>query len=160
MSKTYTYKGSEYRVKDNNLKQLRILQPLKKELARLTFEATKGIDRSILLKYQQRLKQLNLEIYRMKERKEDTTAKENELKELIQKYETDSEVATLNNFIESQNESVMLDLFFNEDLMRQSIPAIVEGDYSIFNYDEDEFYLFAGQVISDFFLSMRKQDKN
>ena len=160
MSKTYTYKKSEYRVKDNNLKQLRILQPLKKELARLTFEATKGIDRSILLKYQQRLKQLNLEIYRMKERKEDTTAKENELKELIQKYETDSEVATLNNFIESQNESVMLDLFFNEDLMRQSIPAIVEGDYSIFNYDEDEFYLFAGQVISDFFLSMRKQDKN
>ena len=160
MSKTYTYKGSEYKVKDNNLKQLRILQPLKKELARLTFEATKGIDRSILLKYQQRLKQLNLEIYRMKERKEDATAKENELKELIQKYETDSEVATLNNFIESQNESVMLDLFFNEDLMRQSIPAIVEGDYSIFNYDEDEFYLFAGQVISDFFLSMRKQDKN
>ena len=160
MSKIYTYKGSEYKVKDNNLKQLRILQPLKKELARLTFEATKGIDRSILLKYQQRLKQLNLEIYRMKERKEDATAKENELKELIQKYETDSEVATLNNFIESQNESVMLDLFFNEDLMRQSIPAIVEGDYSIFNYDEDEFYLFAGQVISDFFLSMRKQDKN
>ena len=160
MSKTYTYKGSEYRVKENNLKQLRILQPLKKELAKLTFEATKGIDRSILLKYQQRLKQLNLEIYRMKERKEDATAKENELKELIQKYETDSEVATLNNFIESQNESVMLDLFFNEDLMRQSIPAIVEGDYSIFNYDEDEFYLFAGQVISDFFLSMRKQDKN
>ena len=160
MSKTYTYKGSEYRVKENNLKQLRILQPLKKELAKLTFEATKGIDRSILLKYQQRLKQLNLEIYRMKERKEDATAKENELKELIQKYDTDSEVATLNNFIESQNESVMLDLFFNEDLMRQSIPAIVEGDYSIFNYDEDEFYLFAGQVISDFFLSMRKQDKN
>ena len=160
MSKTYTYKGSEYRVKDNNLKQLRILQPLKKELARLTFEAAKGIDRSILLKYQQRLKQLNLEIYRMKERKEDATAKENELKELIQKYETDSEVATLNNFIESQNESVMLDLFFNEDLMRQSIPAIVEGDYSIFNYDEDEFYLFAGQVISDFFLSMRKTDSN
>ena len=160
MSKTYTYKGSEYKVKDNNLKQLRILQPLKKELARLTFEAAKGIDRSILLKYQQRLKQLNLEIYRMKERKEDATAKENELKELIQKYETDSEVATLNNFIESQNESVMLDLFFNEDLMRQSIPAIVEGDYSIFNYDEDEFYLFAGQVISDFFLSMRKTDSN
>ena len=54
----------------------------------------------------------------------------------------------------------MLDLFFNEDLMRKSIPAIVDGDYSIFNYDEDEFYLFAGQIISDFFLSMRKKDSN
>ena len=36
MSKTYHYKGSEYTVKENNLKQLRILQPLKKELARLS----------------------------------------------------------------------------------------------------------------------------
>ena len=96
----------------------------------------------------------------MKERKEDFTTKEKELKDLIEQYETDSEVATLNNFIESQNESVMLDLFFNEDLMRKSIPAIVDGDYSIFNYDEDEFYLFAGQIISDFFLSMRKRDSN
>ena len=54
----------------------------------------------------------------------------------------------------------MLDLFFNEELMRKSIPAIGDGDYSIFNYDEDEFYLFAGQIISDFFLSMRKRDSN
>ncbi len=160
MSKTYHYKGSEYTVKENNLKQLRILQPLKKELARLSFESTKGIDRKILLQYQLKLRQLNLEIARMKERKEDPSAKETELKALIEQYETDSEVATLNNFIESQNESVMLDLFFNEDLMRKSIPAIVDGDYSIFNYDEDEFYLFAGQIISDFFLSMRKRDSN
>ena len=160
MSKIYTYKGSEFKVKENNLKQLRILQPLKKELARLEFESKKNLDRKILLKYQIKLKELRLNIARMKERKEDTTAKEKELKELIEAYETDSEVATLNNFIESQNESIMMDLFFNEDLMRQSIPAIVEGDYSIFNYDEDEFYLFAGQVISDFFLSMRKTDSN
>lgn len=160
MPRTYTYKGSEFKVKENNLKQLRILQPLKKELARLEFESKKNLDRKILLKYQIKLKELRLNIARMKERKEDTTAKEKELKELIEAYETDSEVATLNNFIESQNESIMLDLFFNEDLMRQSIPAIVEGDYSLFNYDEDEFYLFAGQVISDFFLSMRKTDSN
>lgn len=160
MPRTYTYKGSEFKVKENNLKQLRILQPLKKELARLEFESKKNLDRKILLKYQMKLKELRLNIARMKERKEDTTAKEKELKELIESYETDSEVATLNNFIESQNESIMMDLFFNEDLMRQSIPAIVEGDYSIFNYDEDEFYLFAGQVISDFFLSMRKTDSN
>lgn len=160
MPRTYTYKGSEFKVKENNLKQLRILQPLKKELARLEFESKKNLDRKILLKYQMKLKELRLNIARMKERKEDTTAKEKELKELIEAYETDSEVATLNNFIESQNESIMMDLFFNEDLMRQSIPAIVEGDYSIFNYDEDEFYLFAGQVISDFFLSMRKTDSN
>ena len=160
MPRTYTYKGSEFKVKENNLKQLRILQPLKKELARLEFESKKNLDRKILLKYQMKLKELRLNIARMKERKEDTTAKEKELKELIEAYETDSEVATLNNFIESQNESIMMDLFFNEYLMRQSIPAIVEGDYSIFNYDEDEFYLFAGQVISDFFLSMRKTDSN
>jgi len=160
MPRTYTYKGSEFKVKENNLKQLRILQPLKKELARLEFESKKNLDRKILLKYQMKLKELRLNIARMKERKEDTTAKEKELKELIEAYETDSEVATLNNFIESQNESIMMDLFFNEDLMRQSIPAIVEGDYSLFNYDEDEFYLFAGQVISDFFLSMRKTDSN
>ena len=160
MSKTYHYKGSEYTVKENNLKQLRILQPLKKELARLSFESTKGIDRKILLQYQLKLRQLNLEIGRMKERKEDFAAKEQELKQLIEQYETDSEVATLNNFIESQNESVMLDLFFNEELMRKSIPAIVDGDYSIFNYDEDEFYLFAGQIISDFFFLMRKKDSN
>ena len=160
MPRTYTYKGSEFKVKENNLKQLRILQPLKKELARLEFESKKNLDRKILLKYQMKLKELRLNIARMKERKEDTTAKEKELKELIEAYETDSEVATLNNFIESQNESIMMDLFFNEDLMRQSIPAIVEGDYSIFNYDEDEFYLFAGQVISNFFLSMRKTDSN
>ena len=160
MPRTYTYKGSEFKVKENNLKQLRILQPLKKELARLEFESKKNLDRKILLKYQMKLKELRLNIARMKERKEDTSAKEKELKELIEAYETDSEVATLNNFIESQNESIMMDLFFNEDLMRQSIPAIVEGDYSIFNYDEDEFYLFAGQVISDFFLSMRKTDSN
>ena len=147
----YKYKDSVYTVKENNLKQLRILQPLKKELARLSFESTKGIDRKILLQYQLKLRQLNLEIARMKERKEDFAAKEKELKDLIEQYETDSEVATLNNFIESQNESVMLDLFFNEELMRKSIPAIVDGDYSIFNYDEDEFYLFAGQIISDFF---------
>ena len=156
----YKYKDSVYTVKENNLKQLRILQPLKKELARLSFESTKGIDRKILLQYQLKLRQLNLEIARMKERKEDFTAKEQELKALIEQYETDSEVATLNNFIESQNESVMLDLFFNEDLMRKSIPAIVDGDYSIFNYDEDEFYLFAGRIITDFFLSMRKKDSN
>jgi len=160
MPRTYTYKGSEFKVKENNLKQLRILQPLKKELARLEFESKKNLDRKILLKYQMKLKELRLNIARMKERKEDTSAKEKELKELIEAYETDSEVATLNNFIESQNESIMMDLFFNEDLMRQSIPAIVEGDYSLFNYDEDEFYLFAGQVISDFFLSMRKTDSN
>jgi len=160
MPRTYTYKGSEFKVKENNLKQLRILQPLKKELARLEFESKKNLDRKILLKYQMKLKELRLNIARMKERKEDTTAKEKELKELIEAYETDSEVATLNNFIESQNESIMMDLFFNEDLMRQSIPAIVEGDYSLFNYDEDEFYLFAGQVISNFFLSMRKTDSN
>ena len=104
MSKTYHYKGSEYTVKENNLKQLRILQPLKKELARLSFESTKGIDRKILLQYQLKLRQLNLDIARMKERKEDFTAKEKELKDLIEQYETDSEVATLNNFIESQNE--------------------------------------------------------
>lgn len=160
MPRTYTYKGSEFKVKENNLKQLRILQPLKKELARLEFESKKNLDRKILLKYQIKLKELRLNIARMKERKEDTSAKEKELKELIESYETDSEVATLNNFIESQNESIMMDLFFNEDLMRQSIPAIVEGDYSLFNYDEDEFYLFAGQVISNFFLSMRKTDSN
>ena len=124
----YKYKDSVYTVKENNLKQLRILQPLKKELARLSFESTKGIDRKILLQYQLKLRQLNLDIARMKERKEDFTVKEQELKQLIEQYETDSEVATLNNFIESQNESVMLDLFFNEDLMRKSIPAIVDGD--------------------------------
>jgi Tfp pilus assembly protein PilN len=105
----YKYKDSVYTVKENNLKQLRILQPLKNELARLSFESTKGIDRKILLQYQLKLRQLNLDIARMKERKEDFTAKEQELKELIEQYETDSEVATLNNFIESQNESVMLD---------------------------------------------------
>ena len=126
MPRTYTYKGSEFKVKENNLKQLRILQPLKKELARLEFESKKNLDRKILLKYQMKLKELRLNIARMKERKEDTSAKEKELKELIESYETDSEVATLNNFIESQNESIMMDLFFNEDLMRQSIPAIVD----------------------------------
>ena len=52
----------------------------------------------------------------------DTTTKEKELERTgLKRMETDSEVATLNNFIESQNESIMMDLFFNEDLMRQSI---------------------------------------
>ena len=48
----------------------------------------------------------------MKERKEDFTAKEQELKALIEQYETDSEVATLNNFIESQNDILFSSVLF------------------------------------------------
>ena len=154
----YTYKGKTFTSKDNKLKVMRIVFPIIAEYKKRLFAELKDIDRSLILKYERNIALLKRDIERGTERKEDVTALETQLETETEKYETDSAVQDIKNRVADVHNDVLLQMAFDEKLMSSTIKELLEGDFSVFDYGDDEFYMFSGKVLTDFFLAM-KQNK-
>lgn len=152
----YTYKDKTYKLKDNKLKTLRIVFPILQEYRKLLFNELKELDRGLIIKYDRDIAILERDIERGEERKEDTSKLKVKYLDLKEQYETDSLVRDIKNRVAEIHNDVLLQLSFNESLMSKVIKDLVEGDYSVFDYTDDNFYLFTGKVLSDFFLSMNQ----
>jgi predicted GNAT superfamily acetyltransferase len=155
----YTYKDKTYKSKDNKLKVMRIVFPILQEYRKLLFNELKEVDRGLIIKYERDIAILERDIQRGEERKEDTAKLKVKYLDLKEQFETDSLAMDIKNRVAEIHNDVMLQLTFNQELMSKTIKELVEGDYSVFDYEDDNFYLFAGKVLNDFFLSM-KQNNN
>jgi hypothetical protein len=150
--KEYEYNGNKYSLKPDVLELYRDGIDLISERKKLIFEETKGIDRSLILRYEKELKDLQRSKFTLEKKKKDTVKIDKQIQDLNDKFETDSEVNSINTYIAGCIEMAMLKLILNKELIKRVIPKLIEGDPETFNFED---FIFIEKVVSkviiDFF---------
>lgn len=148
----YEYNGNKYTLKEDKLDLYRDGVDLISARKRLIYEATHKIDRGVILRYEKQLKDLNRKKFTLQKKEKEVTAVEKEIADLEYKYETDSEVQSINVYVSGCIEDAMLKLILDKELMPRVIPKIIDGDATTFNFND---FLFIEKVVSkvviDFF---------
>jgi len=148
----YEYNGNKYTLKPDVLELYRDGIDLISERKKLIFEETKGVDRSLILRYEKELKDLQRSKFTLEKKKKDTVKIDKQIQDLNDKFETDSEVNSINTYIAGCIEMAMLKLILNKELIKRVIPKLIEGDAETFNFED---FIFIEKVVSkviiDFF---------
>lgn len=152
----YTYKDKVFNVSENNLKLYRVLFPLIDKYNKLKAEALKSIDRNIILDYEKKINRLKLIIAQMTERGEDVSKQREELNSIEIDYLADPLVKETNEYINTALTNIYSQLVYDGEFIKLIITELIEGDKTIFDYEDNEFYLFIGKIIQGFFLNMKK----
>ena len=148
----YEYNGNTYTLKPDVLELYRDGIDIISARKKLIFEATHKIDRNIILKYEKELKELNRKKFTQAQKKKDVTGIEKQIEELEYKYETDSEVQSINVYVTGCVEDAMLKLVLDKELMTRVIPKLVDGDSSTFDFSDFKFIEnVVSKVVIDFF---------
>lgn len=135
----YEYNGNTYTLKPDVLELYRDGIDIISARKKLIFEATHKIDRNIILKYEKELKELNRKKFTQAQKKKDVTGIEKQIEELEYKYETDSEVQSINVYVTGCVEDAMLKLVLDKELMSRVIPKLIDGDSSTFDFSDFKF---------------------
>ncbi len=154
----YKYKDKTFTLKTDNLKLMRVVFPLIESYRKLRFEALSGIDRKIILVYEKKMNVLKLSIARGEERKEDVSKLQKELDDMQYEYDTDSQVNLITNHINELLNGVLIKLSLDDELMKKTIPELLEGDFHGIDYSEDEFNAVIVRFLADFFFVMREDN--
>ncbi len=155
----YEYNGNKYTLKPDKLDLYRDGIDLISARKKLIFEKTKGIDRSLILKYEKDLKNLRIEKLKAEKRGKETTEIETKITELEDKYEIDSEVQSINLYVTGCIEDAMLELIMNKNLIPKIIPKLIDGDETTFNFNDFVFIEnVVSKVILDFFFVTMKNN--
>jgi len=155
----YEYNGNKYTLKPDVLELYRDGIDLISERKKLIFEKTKGIDRSLILKYEKDLKNLRIEKLKAEKRGKETTEIEKKIADLEDKYEIDSEVQSINVYVSGCIEDAMLELIMNKKLIPRIIPKLIDGDETTFNFNDFAFIEnVVAKVILDFFFVTMKSN--
>ena len=153
----YEYNGNKYSLKKDVLELYRDGIDLISARKKLIFEKTKGIDRSLILKYEKQLKDLRIKKMQSEKKKKDTAEIDKQIQSLEDKYETDSEVQSINVFVAGCIEDAMLELILDKNLIPKVLPKLIEGDETTFNFND---FIFIEKVVSkiilDFFFVTMK----
>jgi len=153
----YEYNGNKYTLKPDVLELYRDGIDLISERKKLIFEKTRKIDRSLILKYEKQLKELRIEKLRLERKEKDVSEIEKKIEELSEKYETDSEVQSINTYITGCVEDAMLELILDKKLIPRVIPKLVDGDVSTMNFNDFIFIEnVASKIVLDFFFVTMK----
>ena len=148
----YEYNGNKYTLKPDVLELYRDGIDLISERKKLIFEETKGVDRSLILKYEKELRDLQRSKLMLEKKKKETDKIDKQIQDLNDKFETDSEVDSINTYIAGCIEMAMLKLLLNKELIKRVIPKILEMDEETFNFND---FIFIEKVVSkvviDFF---------
>lgn len=153
----YEYNGNKYTLKPDVLELYRDGIDLISERKKLIFEKTRKIDRSLILKYEKQLKELRLEKLRLERKEKDVSEIEKKIEELSEKYETDSEVQSINTYITGCVEDAMLELILDKKLIPRVIPKLVDGDVSTMDFNDFGFIEnVASKIVLDFFFVTMK----
>ena len=148
----YEYNGNAYTLKPDVLELYRDGIDIISARKKLIFEATHKIDRNIILKYEKELKELNRKKFTQAQKKKDVTGIEKQIEELEYKYETDSEVQSINVYVTGCVEDAMLKLVLDKELMSRIIPKLIDGDSSTFDFSDFKFIEnVVSKVVIDFF---------
>ena len=119
---------------------------------KLIFEATHKIDRNKILKYEKELKDLNKKKFLLGKKEKDVSKIEKEIADLEYKYETDSEVQSINVYVSGCIEDAMLKLILDKELISRVIPKLIDGDNTTFNFNDFKFIEnVVSKVVIDFF---------
>lgn len=152
----YTYKDKIFNVSENNLKLYRVLFPLIDKYNKLKAEALKNIDRNIILDYEKKINRLKLIIAQMTERGEDVSKQREELNSIEIDYLSDPLVKEINEYINTALTNIYSQLVYDGEFIKLIITELIEGDKTVFDFEDNEFYLFIGKIIQGFFLNMKK----
>jgi len=158
--KEYEYNGNKYTLKPDVLELYRDGIDLISERKKLIFEKTKGIDRSLILKYEKDLKNLRIEKLKAEKRGKETTEIEKKIADLEDKYEIDSEVQSINVYVSGCIEDAMLELIMNKKLIPRIIPKLIDGDETTFNFNDFVFIenVVAKVILDFFFVTMKSSN--
>jgi hypothetical protein len=156
----YEYNGNKYTLKPDVLELYRDGIDLISERKKLIFEQTKGIDRSLILKYEKDLKNLRIEKLKAEKRGKETTEIEKKIADLEDKYEIDSEVQSINVYVSGCIEDAMLKLIMNKKLIPRIIPKLIDGDETTFNFNDFVFIenVVAKVILDFFFVTMKSSN--
>jgi len=156
----YEYNGNTYTLKPDVLELYRDGIDLISARKKLIYEATHKIDRNVILRYEKDLKELNKKKFLLSKKSKDVSEIEKQIEELEYKYETDSEVQSVNLFVTGCIEDAMLRLILDKELMTRIIPKLIDGDSSTFNFKDFSFIeKVVAKVVNDFFFVMT-QNRN
>lgn len=155
----YEYNGNTYTLKPDVLELYRDGIDIISARKKLIFEATHKIDRNIILKYEKELKELNRKKFTQAQKKKDVTGIEKQIEELEYKYETDSEVQSINVYVTGCVEDAMLKLVLDKELMSRVIPKLIDGDSSTFDFSDFKFIenVVSKAVIDFFFVTTQNR---
>ena len=155
----YEYNGNAYTLKPDVLELYRDGIDIISARKKLIFEATHKIDRNIILKYEKELKELNRKKFTQSQKKKDVTGIEKQIEELEYKYETDSEVQSINVYVTGCVEDAMLKLVLDKELMSRVIPKLIDGDSSTFDFSDFKFIenVVSKAVIDFFFVTTQNR---
>ena len=111
----------------------------------------------MILKYEKQLKELRIEKLRLERKEKEVSEIEKKIEELSEKYETDSEVQSINTYITGCVEDAMLELILDKKLIPRVIPKLVDGDVSTMNFNDFIFIEnVASKIVLDFFFVTMK----
>ena len=148
----YEYNGNKYTLKPDVLELYRDGIDLISARKKLIFEATHKIDRGVILRYEKQLKDLNRKKFTLQKKEKEVTAVEKEIADLEYKYETDSEVQSINVYVSGCIEDAMLKLILDKELISRVIPKLIDGDNTTFNFNDFKFIEnVVSKVVIDFF---------
>ncbi|HUX60002.1 MAG TPA: hypothetical protein VMV32_01720 [Ignavibacteriaceae bacterium] len=152
----YKFKDNVYKLKPDVLALYRDGIDLIAKRKDLEFKHTKGIDRSAVLVYQNKLKTLQDEKLLLTKKKKPTDKIDKQLEELDTKYQLDSEVSAINVHLIQKRGDAMLELIADKSkLFPVMFPKMLEGDASTMDFDNFEFVRdVVCKVIDDFFFVM------
>lgn len=156
----YEYNGNTYTLKPDVLELYRDGIDLISARKKLIYEATHKIDRNVILRYEKDLKELNKKKFLTSKKGKDVSEIEKQIEELEYKYETDSEVQSVNVFVTGCIEDAMLRLILDKELMTRIIPKLIDGDSSTFDFKDFSFIeKVVSKVVIDFFF-VTTQNRN
>ncbi len=161
-AKIYKYGEHEYEMLPASLDMLNRAAPVLIKYKKLEFQHTSDIDMTAVYKVQERLEELELAITDLESEPEAKRDKKRlkELKSKLKKERAEFESDTgLQAGIALYNElrgMAMYQLVTDVSLMQPFLYGILKGDLSKLDFSNMNIVSFIQQVVSDFFLIMKK----
>jgi hypothetical protein len=151
---SYTYKGLQYKLKDNDLELLRLAAPMLIKYRKLLYEYTKDIDLTELEEYRTRIYDIKTAISQHINDEDDEIGKQliRTLTIAEKEFSDNAKIQSLMSLYADCEGLVLLEIISDINFIKPFIKRILIGDTEKLNFEDDEILKLIRDAVSDFFI--------
>lgn len=146
----HKYKDRVFTLKEDRLGVLKNINEFLELREDIIFEIDKKVDSSVILKYERLISDKRRAVEEVTDKAKKAKLQK-ELDDLIQRYETDSEVAAINKTKKARLDNKMSVLIADAELMKRTIPFILNEDCEGIEFGGATGFVFCLTIFADFF---------